>query len=107
ILTAASVAAMETAQTRGLEMRFVPSGGKAIRAELQYALGNWCEVVDAGGSCDVVSSPGALGTYPWIDRKNGLYGIFFMRRRLRLVEKDIQEARRIIERGAVPNPILP
>lgn len=104
ILSARSVDMMETTQTRDLPMNFVPPGG--AQAKLQYALGNWCEVVEASGSCAVVSSPGALGTYPWLDRRNDLYGIFFMRRRLPLVEKDVQEARRIIERSAAA-PILP
>jgi len=109
ILTSASVAAMETVQTRGLKMAFVPPGGERAgeHADLQYNLGNWCETADAKDGCIVASSPGALGTYPWIDRKNGLYGIFFMRTRLPLVEKDVQEARRIIERSAAAEPVLP
>lgn len=110
ILAADSVAVMESAQTRGLKMSFVPPGGEegiGQHANLQYALGNWCEVMNADGGCDVVSSPGALGTYPWIDRRNGLYGILFMRRRMPLVEKDIQEARRIIEGGMTAEPVQP
>jgi CubicO group peptidase (beta-lactamase class C family) len=105
ILSAQSVDTMETTQTRNLPMGFAPPGG--AQAKLQYALGNWCEVVEANGSCTVTSSPGALGTYPWLDRRNELYGIFFMRRRLPLVEKDVQEARRIVERSAAADPILP
>jgi CubicO group peptidase (beta-lactamase class C family) len=105
ILSAQSVDMMETTQTRDLPMGFTPPGG--AQAKLQYALGNWCEIVETNGSCTVVSSPGALGTYPWLDRRNDLYGIFFMRRRLPLVEKDVQEARRIIERSAAADPILP
>jgi len=97
VLSASAVATMETAQTCGVPKGFVPPGEAGTN--LEYALGNWCEKVDADGSCQVVSSPGALGTYPWIDRKTGLYGIFFMRRRLPLVEKDILEARRIIVRS--------
>jgi CubicO group peptidase (beta-lactamase class C family) len=104
ILSARSVDMMETTQTRDLPMNFVPPGG--AQAKLQYALGNWCEVVETSGSCTVVSSPGALGTYPWLDRRNDLYGIFFMRRRLPLVEKDVQEARRIIERSAAADPAV-
>jgi CubicO group peptidase (beta-lactamase class C family) len=108
ILASASVAAMETVQTRGLKMAFAPPGGERDEhADLQYNLGNWCETANAKGECIVASSPGALGTYPWIDRKNGLYGVFFMRKRLPLVEKDIQEARRIIERSAAAEPVLP
>jgi len=100
---------METVQTRGLKMAFVPPGGEraGANADLQYKSGNWCETADAKDGCIVAASPGALGTYPWIDRKNGLYGIFFMRTRLPLVEKDVQEARRIIERSAAAEPVLP
>jgi CubicO group peptidase (beta-lactamase class C family) len=105
ILSAQSVAVMETAQTRGISKGFVPPG--VAGAKLEYALGNWCESVEADGECSMVSSPGALGTYPWIDRKSGLYGIFLMRRRLPLVEKDIQEARRIIVRSAFPQAAQP
>lgn len=102
ILSPSAVATMETAQTRGLPKGFLPPGEAG--ANLEYALGNWCEKVDDDGSCGVVSSPGAFGTYPWINRKTGLYGIFFMRRRLPLVEKDVQEARRIIEQNATAEP---
>ncbi|WP_307432688.1 serine hydrolase domain-containing protein [Labrys monachus] len=102
ILSAASVARMESVQTRGARIAFVPAGATA--AGLQYGLGNWCEVVEAGSRCSVVSSPGAFGTYPWIDRRHDLYGLFFMQRRLPLVEKDIRAARRIIVRAASGGP---
>ncbi len=105
VLSSQAVAAMETAQTRGLPKGFMPPGGAS--ADVEYALGNWCEISEADGTCRMVSSPGALGTYPWIDRKNGIYGIFFMRRRLPLVEKDIQQARRVIEQNAVPMLMQP
>ena len=98
ILSARSVALMEHVQTRGARIAFTPAG--AAGAALQYGFGNWCEAVEAGGACSIVSSPGAFGTYPWIDRRHDLYGLFFMRRRLPLVERDIQAARRIIVRAA-------
>lgn len=45
-----------------------------------YALGHWRECAAAGWqpACDdevIVSSPGAWGFYPWIDRARGTYGI--------------------------------
>jgi CubicO group peptidase (beta-lactamase class C family) len=95
ILSHAAVDAMERVQTGDAKMAFVPGG----RTDLRYALGNWCEREDSAGLCTIVSSPGILGTYPWIDRRNGIYGVFFMHRRLPLVEKDIQAARRLIEAG--------
>lgn len=102
ILSQQAVNAMEHAQTQGLPMVFVPPGGK--RMSLQYALGNWCGGVADNGDCTFASSPGALGTYPWIDRANDIYGIFFMRHRLALVQEDIEEARDIIEQAASGTP---
>ena len=64
---------------------------------MQYALGNWCERVEFDQVCSVVSSPGLFGTYPWIDRRHDLYGLFFMRsRRLSENENNIRAVRRSI-----------
>ncbi|MDF2117736.1 serine hydrolase [Roseiarcaceae bacterium H3SJ34-1] len=93
ILSKRAIEEMERVQTGNARAGFKPYGANAM---LQYALGNWCEKIEPDQSCSVVSSPGALGTYPWIDRQNGLYGLFFMRRRLPIVEKDIQTIRRLI-----------
>jgi hypothetical protein len=62
----------------------------------QYALGNWCERWSADRRCTLVSSPGAFGTYPWIDRQSGLYGIFFTRTRLPRIVDDLVRARTAI-----------
>jgi hypothetical protein len=43
-----------------------------------------------------VSSPGAFGTYPWIDRTTGVYGIFFVRGRLPKLVKHFVAARSAI-----------
>lgn len=96
ILSASAIDAMETAQTIGKPMGYVPPG--AAGKTLQYALGNWCETVGADGRCTMASSPGMLGTYPWIDRSSGLYGLFFLNRRLPLVANDLREARQIVLR---------
>jgi CubicO group peptidase (beta-lactamase class C family) len=97
ILSEQSIAEMESVQTARAKIAFVPPGAKL---PMQYGLGNWCEEADGTGKCNLVSSPGALGTYPWIDRRSDLYGVFFMRRRLTLVEKEVQAARRIIVQAA-------
>jgi CubicO group peptidase (beta-lactamase class C family) len=93
ILSEAAIEQMERVQTGNATPGFKPISAKTW---LQYALGNWCEKVEPDKSCSLVSSPGAFGTYPWIDRQHGLYGIFFMRRRLPIVEKDIRSIRRLI-----------
>ena len=96
VLSEQAIAEMERAQTLGVRMavQSIPT-----RRRLQYALGNWCEHVRRDRTCDVASSPGAFGTYPWIDRQHGLYGLFFMRGRLPRVEREIQATRRVIVRA--------
>lgn len=39
-----------------------------------YGLGMWREEVDENGNATLISSPGWAGAYPWIDRKNDVYG---------------------------------
>lgn len=94
ILSASAVDAMETAQTLGLPMAYRPAGAKSGSA--QYALGNWCERWWADRRCTLVSSPGAFGTFPWIDRQAGLYGVFFTHLRLLRVVDDFANARKAI-----------
>jgi CubicO group peptidase (beta-lactamase class C family) len=94
ILSEKSLSEMERAQTLDSRIAFAPSG---VKGKLQYALGNWCERVEPDRVCSVVSSPGLFGTYPWIDRRHDLYGLFFMRsRRLSEMENDIQAVRRSV-----------
>lgn len=41
-----------------------------------YGLGEWREETVANGEAMLISSPSWAGAYPWIDRKNNLYGFF-------------------------------
>jgi CubicO group peptidase (beta-lactamase class C family) len=41
-----------------------------------YGLGVWRELVDTKQRAVLLSSPSWAGTYPWIDRRNDLFGIF-------------------------------
>ena len=41
-----------------------------------YGLGQWREEVDKNGDALLISSPSWAGAYPWIDKKNNLYGFF-------------------------------
>ena len=95
VLSTGAVEAMETVQTLGKPMAYLPPGA---RAGMQYALGNWCERWNDGGGCTLVSSPGAFGTYPWIDRQSGVYGIFFLHDRLPRVVEHLMKARAAIIR---------
>jgi CubicO group peptidase (beta-lactamase class C family) len=93
VLSKTAVAELETVQTAGKPMAYRPPGMSDIDA---YDLGNWCEVTGADGACVLASSPGAFGVYPWIDRRTGLYGLFFLRYQLPLVVDPIREARALI-----------
>lgn len=102
ILSPAAVEALETVQTLGKPLAYLPRG---VRPGMQYALGNWCEQWDPAGRCTLVSSPGAFGTYPWIDRQSGLYGIFFLRDRLpRVVDALLNARAAIIANDGAPAP---
>ncbi len=94
ILSARAVEAMETNQTLGLAMGYVPPGASGRNA--QYALANWCDAWDKNKRCTLVSSPGAFGTTPWIDRNSGLYGIFFIKSRDPDVAKPFLQAEAMI-----------
>lgn len=101
ILSTQAVEAMETAQTLGKPMAYLPPGGVPGTA---YALGNWCETWNADRRCTMVSSPGAFGTFPWIDRGSGLYGIFFLRDRFPNVSAQLLKARAAIIAATPPVP---
>ena len=44
-----------------------------------YALGAWLDWTDPNGTAIVISSDGAGGFRPWIDRQNDLYGVYMIR----------------------------
>ncbi|WEX07978.1 serine hydrolase domain-containing protein [Chelativorans sp. AA-79] len=123
ILSERAVEQMETLQTADVELTYCPPGcagwspyegeprpgispseprgggisaGGHLYAVDGYALGNWCERADHFGRCLLVSSPGALGTWPWIDRQNDIYGIFVMRHRFPRVRENLFAAREVI-----------
>ena len=41
-----------------------------------YGLGEWREKVDSDGNAYQISSPSWAGAYPWINKKDGVYGFF-------------------------------
>lgn len=71
LLSASSLAEMEADHTSGLPQNYRPP---AVRDEWSYGLGLWCER-RSGRSCESVSSAGSYGTYPWIDRATGRFGV--------------------------------
>jgi CubicO group peptidase (beta-lactamase class C family) len=64
-----------------------------------YGLGEWREMLDEQGRAVLLSSPSWAGTYPWIDKQTGLYGIF-------LAHVNVREARRDDFSGFYASPAL-
>lgn len=50
-----------------------------------YGLGQWRDVVDAEGTAAQLSSQGAFGFSPWIDKQRNLAAVFLVRNQLRNV----------------------
>lgn len=98
LLSSESVSVLATASTLGIPMAYTPPGVRGV--PIQYALGSWCEIHDASGRCSTVSSPGAYGAYPWIDRDTGVYGIFFLQSRLPRVVAHIRQTREAVREAA-------
>jgi CubicO group peptidase (beta-lactamase class C family)/pimeloyl-ACP methyl ester carboxylesterase len=44
-----------------------------------YGLGEWREELNANGEATLISSPSWAGAYPWIDKKNKVYGFLLAR----------------------------
>jgi CubicO group peptidase (beta-lactamase class C family) len=52
-----------------------------VLADAHYSLGSWCEAWDDSGACVRNSSIGLFGTYPWVERATGRYGLIFLYQR--------------------------
>jgi CubicO group peptidase (beta-lactamase class C family)/pimeloyl-ACP methyl ester carboxylesterase len=52
---------------------------RASRRKDIYGLGEWREEVNVNGDPVLISSPGWAGAYPWIDKKNHVYGFLLAR----------------------------
>ena len=76
VLSAAALAEMERDQVGSATLP--PDGyvdqARARRFTGVYGLGEWREELDARGRAMLLSSPGWAGSYPWVDRRTGMWG---------------------------------
>jgi CubicO group peptidase (beta-lactamase class C family) len=75
VYPAAAVELIERDYARGLPHRWQGAGAEGGRS---YGFALWCEETAEDGSCPVISSGGAWGTMPWIDRQKDVWGLFFV-----------------------------
>lgn len=81
ILSREAISAMQADQVKNAKVspgEFVENARASHRKDI-YGLGEWREEVNARGEPLLISSPGWAGAYPWIDKKNHVYGFFLAR----------------------------
>ncbi len=84
VLSEEVVAAMLADQTRGAEIVETPyetyagTPGLPPAGEIRYGVGAWGERIAADGTFLDVSSQGAFGLSPWIDRERGVAGVLLV-----------------------------
>ena len=94
-LDARTIAFMERDRAGALPREELPP---AADAAWGYALGAWCERVDEDGRCTSLSSPGALGAYPWLDREREVAGVLLVVDSLPRVVAWERATRQLVER---------
>ncbi|WP_413668936.1 alpha/beta fold hydrolase [Mucilaginibacter sp. Mucisp86] len=80
ILSAKAIQELQADQVGNAEMTdpYVENTRASERKDV-YGLGEWREEVDAKGNAILISSPSWAGAYPWIDKKNHVYGFMLAR----------------------------
>jgi CubicO group peptidase (beta-lactamase class C family) len=99
ILSERMVAEMTRVQTEGAVVAASP------RDQPQYGLGCWIDLADSTGRGIVVTSPGAAGFLPWIDREHGIVGVVATRDRLDRVGPTAGKVIRLIRSLAVQSSV--
>jgi len=85
ILSAKAIEEMQTPQFTNLPVKFTPK----VAEGLHYGLGEWIQEEDASGKSTVVSSPGLLGTWPYVDKCRNYAAILFVKTLLGEQKKEI------------------
>lgn len=100
LLSATSIREMETDYTSSLRQNSRPPG---VADDWSYGLGLWCERRHSR-RCDLVSSAGSYGAYPWIDRRSGTYGVLVVIGNVKEVMPFALHMRRLSENLANTSP---
>jgi len=78
---------------------FLENARASLRKDI-YGLGEWREEVNENGEATLISSPSWAGAYPWIDKKNNVYGFF-------LARVNVEEANKYGFSSFYSSPVLP
>lgn len=91
--------AMEHDQIGNAIRKEQPDAADAMKG---YGIGLWCEAISADGTCPVISSPGAFGTWPRIDRTRDLAILLMVKSRLPRLAEDWRAIIRALTNAATP-----
>jgi D-alanyl-D-alanine-carboxypeptidase/D-alanyl-D-alanine-endopeptidase len=81
---------------------------ESIGLDFHYGLTAWLECQPPAANCDVLSSPGAFGFTPWVDRKGGYYAMIAMEvddSQTSIVEFSVELAQQL-KRSLQRDPVL-
>lgn len=81
ILSSNAIKEMQANQVKNANVNageYVERARASFRKDI-YGLGEWREEVNKSGEATLISSPSWAGAYPWIDKKNQVYGFFLAR----------------------------
>lgn len=76
VLDQASVVEMSKDQTGGAPV--VQATEERRAADTRYGVAHWLDVIGPDGRATLESSPGKFGFLPWIDRTNGVAGVYLV-----------------------------
>ena len=85
---------MERDQTRGVPITYPPQPD--TKSYKRYGLGEWRDLVDDRGNAIQLSSQGAFGFSPWIDRQRHLIGVFLVNDRLPNIYQLVENIQKIL-----------
>lgn len=83
-LSSATLDYMATNHAAGLAIGYTP-----YPESFGYGLGQWRDMVDFNGVAVRLSSPGAFGTTPWVDKRNRIAGLFFVKNQWSILRREI------------------
>ncbi len=97
ILPADIFPVMERDRIGGANRKEQPEAAEMMKG---YGIGLWCESLLPDGSCPIISSPGAFGTLPRIDRTRDLAILLMVKSRLPTVADDWRSIVRALTQAA-------
>lgn len=98
VLSAATVREMQRDQTFGVPVLSSP------RQSFGYGIGQWRDRIDASGLAVQLSSQGAFGYSPWIDRETGIAGVIAVQSVLGNVDGDVDAIWALTRQIALTQP---